>query len=162
VQLLTITVPIAGDGLDEANEKFTVGLGNPTNATSQRAVGTAIILDDDAPPSVSIDDVTVVEGNGSTVASFTVRLSAPSGLTTRGQFATSDGTALAGADYRAGTGSVTFAPGVTTRQVNVVLLTNGIAEPMETFFVTLSAPTLLTIDRAQATGTIVDDDGTPP
>lgn len=162
VQLLTIAVPIAGDTMDEPNEKFTVGLGNPVNAIFQRAVGTATIVDDDAPPSVSIDDVTVTEGNGSTIASFVVHLSAPSGFTTRVQFATSDGTALAGSDYRAGTGTVTFAPGVTTGQVNVVLLTNRIAEPTETFFVTLSAPTLLTIDRAQATGTIVDDDGSLP
>ena len=159
VQALTIAVPVAGDTMDEANEKFTVSLGNAANATIQRAVGTATIVDDDAPPSVSIEDVTVVEGNASTVASFVVRLSAPSGLTTRVQFATSDGTAIAGLDYRAGTGTVTFAPGATTGQVNVVLITNRVAEPTETFFVTLSAPTLLTIDRAQATGTIVDDDG---
>ena len=72
IQALTITVPVAGDTMDEANERFTVGLGNLTNATLQRAVGTATIIDDDAPPTVSIDDVTVVEGNGSTVASFTV------------------------------------------------------------------------------------------
>ena len=162
VQALTISVPVASDAMDEANEKFTVALANPTNATFQRAIGTANITDDDDVPTVSIDDVTVVEGNGSTTASFTVRLSAASGLTTRVRFATSNGTALAGSDYRSGSGTVTFAPGATTAQVNVVLMTNLIAEPTETFFVTLNTPTLLTIDRAQATGTILDDDGGVP
>jgi len=57
---------------------------------------------------------------------------------------------------------VTFTPGMTTAVVNVVLLNDTIVEPAETFYVNLSSPTLLVIGRAQAVGTIVDDDGSLP
>ena len=72
--------------LDEANETFTVELSSPANATIADGSGVATITDDDAPPTLSIDDVSVTEGNaGTTTATFTVTLSAASGQTRDGR-----------------------------------------------------------------------------
>src|SRR5258706_15991700 len=60
----TITVPITDDLLDELDETFTVNLAGPTNATIADGAGVGTILDDDATPSLSINDVTVNENAG--------------------------------------------------------------------------------------------------
>ena len=78
-----ITIPIAGDLLDEANETFTVNLTNaqpPATADITVATGIGTINDDDATPSLVINDVSMTEGNaGTSNATFGVSLSAPSG-----------------------------------------------------------------------------------
>ena len=64
-----------GDTLDEIDETFTVTLSDPTNATIADGIGLGTILDDDAPPALSVNDVTVTEGDAGTVdAVFTVTL----------------------------------------------------------------------------------------
>src|SRR5262249_38685471 len=73
-----IRIEIVGDTLDEVNETSLLRLSDPVNALLGRSQATGTILDDDPPPTVSISDASVVEGNtGFTSASFTVRLSAP-------------------------------------------------------------------------------------
>ena len=68
---------VNGDQLDEANETYFVNLSNPTNATISDGQGLGTITDDDPPPSLSVDDVTVTEGNAGEVnATFTVSLNA--------------------------------------------------------------------------------------
>ena len=75
--------------------------------------------DDVAPlPVVSIGNVTANEGNsGTTPFTFTVSLSAASTQTVTVAYATANGTATAGSDYTAASGTVTFAPGVTSQPV---------------------------------------------
>src|SRR6185436_6173530 len=73
----TITVPILNDALDEADETYTVNLSGASNATIADATGLGTIVDNDATPSLSIDDVSVNENAGT--ATFTVSLSAASG-----------------------------------------------------------------------------------
>ena len=58
----TIAVTVNGDVMDEANETFTVGLSNPANATIADGSGRATITDDDAAPTLSVDDVSVDRG----------------------------------------------------------------------------------------------------
>ena len=79
----TIDVPILPDALDEDNETYTVLLSSPTNATIGDGSGLGTITDDDPTPSLTIDNVSVAEGDaGSTTdATFTVSLSAASGRT---------------------------------------------------------------------------------
>ncbi len=62
----TVTVDVAGDTLDEFDETFTVDLSNPTRVAIADGSGAGTITDDDPPPTVSIDDVTVTEGDSGT------------------------------------------------------------------------------------------------
>ncbi|BCT93544.1 hypothetical protein LYSHEL_25680 [Lysobacter helvus] len=110
-------------------------------------------------PSLSIDDVSVSEGqSGTRTASFAVRLSAASTSTVTVSLATSNGTAQAGSDYVSASGSLSFAPGQTARSFDVVINGDLAREPDETFLVTLSNPVNATLLDAQATGRILTDD----
>src|SRR5206468_2632509 len=117
-----------------------------------------------APPTIAINDVTVTEGNGGTTnAIFSVTLSAASSQTITVDFATADDTAtVADNDYVAASGTVTFAPGVTSQPVTVTVNGDTKFESNETFFVNLSNPTGgATISDGQGQGTIVNDDTAP-
>ncbi|MEO8428176.1 MAG: Calx-beta domain-containing protein, partial [Verrucomicrobiota bacterium] len=111
-------------------------------------------------PSISIDDVTVIEGDfGTTNAEFTVRLSGPSSQVITVRYATIEDTAQEKSDYIGATGVLTFPPGVTAQ--NVVVQVNGDTEDEsdEQFFLTLSSPENASLARAQATASILDNDG---
>lgn len=111
------------------------------------------------PPAVSVGDATVTEGNtGTRTATFIVTLSGPSAQPVTVAYATANGTATAGGDYQARSGTLTFAPGETSKTITVPILGDRLAEPDETFFVNLSGATNATIADGQAVGTIVDDE----
>jgi len=110
-------------------------------------------------PSITINDVTVTEGNTATIsATFTVRLSTSYNQPVTVIYSTADGTAIAGSDYQAQSGMLTFAPAETTKIINVAVIGDRLAEPNETFSVNLSSPTNAAIADHQGQGTIVDDD----
>jgi hypothetical protein len=111
--------------------------------------------------SLSIADASVAETNTTTNATFTVTLGAASTNTVTASWATEPGTALAGTDYTTSSGTLTFAPGVTTQTLNVPVLGDTLDEANETFKVTLSNPVNAGISSATATGTISDDDPLP-
>lgn len=121
-------------------------------------------MNDDLPPALSINDMTVTEGNTSSVnAVFTVSLSPASGQTVTVNYATANGSATASttADYLAVSGTLPFAPGVTTQSITVVVRGDMLDEDNETFFVNLSSAANATIARSQGRGTINDNDPTP-
>jgi hypothetical protein len=150
---------VLGDVIDENNEAFSLQLSGAVNATITRSLGRATITDDDDPPSVTIADVTLTEGQSGTKSFvFTFTLSGPSALTTRVRYETADGSATAGGDYTTRTGEVVFSPGVTTMTVAIAVHGDTAVEANETFFVNLNTPTNLTIGDAQAVGTILNDD----
>ena len=92
-------------------------------------------------------------------AVFTVSLSGPSAGTVTVDFDTTGGTATAGSDYIAGTGTLTFEPGVTSRTIVIPTIDDTIVEADETFLVNLSDPTGgAIIGDGQGEGTIVDND----
>jgi hypothetical protein len=159
----TLTVAILNDTLDEPTETFLVNLSAPSNATLVDAQGVGAIQDDDAAPALAINNVTVTEGNsGTTNASFAVTLSAASGQPTTVSFATADGSAMVGQDYRAVSGTLVFPPGTTSRPITVGVLGDTVDERnQETFAVNLSAPINATLADAQGVGTIQDDDAPP-
>ena len=161
----TITVLVNGDTTVEPDETFFVNLSNPTNATIAKGQGIGVINNDDAPPppSLTINDVTVTEGNsGTTDATFTATLSSSSNQTVTVQYATADGTATAGSDYQASSGTLTFAPGQTSKTITVLVNGDTSIESDETFSVNLSNATNATIADAQGIGTISNDDVAPP
>ena len=159
----TLTVLVNGDTVVEPDETFFVNLSAPTNATIAVSQGVGTILNDDvAVPTLSINNVSVTEGNTGTVnAVFTVTLSASSAQTVTVNFATADGTATAGSDYVAASGTLTFNPGDTSKTLTVLVNGDTVVEPDETFFVNLSAPTNATIAVSQGVGTILNDDVAP-
>jgi photosystem II stability/assembly factor-like uncharacterized protein len=149
-----IPVQLIGDTLDENNETFFLTLSNAVNALNPPAVLVPII-DDDPLPQIVVSDVAVVEGPNAK-AVFSVALNVPSGRTVQVSFVTANGTATAGADYTPTSGTLFFAIGETLKQVEVPILTDGSAEPDETFFLNLTNPLRGTIADAQGVGTIVD------
>jgi hypothetical protein len=158
----TISVPVIGDTITEANETFTVNLATPTNATISDAQGVGTIVNDDLAvvlPQLSINDVSLTEGNsGTSNAVFTVKLSTPSTQTIKVNYATANGTAVAGSDYTATSNTLTFAPGQTSQTISVPVIGDTITEANETFTVNLSTPTNATIADAQGVATILDND----
>ncbi|MAT99948.1 MAG: hypothetical protein CL608_22640 [Anaerolineaceae bacterium] len=159
----TIAVPILGDLLDEVDETFVVTLTNPTRAYLAKGQAVGTILDNDPLPGLSINDVTVTEGDsGSQTASFGVTLSAPSSKTVQVSYATANGTAVVGADYTAVSGTLTFTPGQTSKTIPVTILNDAVAEETETFTISLSAPLNATLSTSQGIGTILDNDPLPP
>jgi Calx-beta domain/FG-GAP-like repeat len=111
------------------------------------------------PPGVSVSDVTVTEGNsGTRAATFTVTLSAAAAGPVTMAYATANGTATANGDYQAKAGTLTFAPGQTSKTITVLVNGDMTAEADETFLVNLSNATGATIVDSQGVGTIVDDD----
>src|SRR5256885_3243288 len=127
------------------------------------ATHTYTILDDDPLPSLSINNVTVTEGNtGTTNANFIVTLSPASSRTVTVNYATADGTANAPTDYVAiPTTTLTFNPGETTKSISVLVNGDTLDEGNETFTVTLSNPTNATLSTGTGTGTITNDDAPP-
>jgi hypothetical protein len=154
----TVTVNVTGDTAVEADETFTVSLAFPTNATIGTGVATGVILNDDY-PTVSVGNVTAFEGNsGATAFAFPVTLSAPAPFPVTVNYSTANGTATAGSDYTAATGSVTFSPGQTSKTVTVNVTGETAIENDETFTLTLSNPTNAILGTATGTGTIQNDD----
>jgi len=93
----------------------------------------------------------------SSLVAFTVSLASASAATTTVSYATADGTALAGRDYTATSGTLTFAPGETSKGILVPTLNDGGADPTRAFTVNLSNPVNGVVTRSQAIGTILDD-----
>ena len=159
----SFVVPIIDDALYEGNETFTVALSNPSAIASLGAISTATVTiqDNEVAPSLSINDVTQNEGNsGTSTYGFTVTLSgAPSAVAVTVGYATADGSAtVAGSDYVANGGTLTFAPGTTSQPVSVQVNGDTTIESNETFSVVLSGATNAGIGKATGTGTIVNDD----
>ncbi|MCZ8324668.1 MAG: putative Ig domain-containing protein [Sphingomonadaceae bacterium] len=155
----TFTVLINGDLLSEPNETFFVNVTNVVNAVVVDGQGVGTLNNDDPLPSLSINDVTVVEGNSGTVnAVFTVTLSAVSGQNVTVNYVTVDGTATQPADYTSTSGTLTFTPGQTTRTITVPVIGETVPEANDTFFVNLSGATNATISDNQGLGTITNDD----
>ena len=133
-------------------------LTNPTGATLSDAGGTGAIRNDDAVPALSVNDVTVTEGDSGAVnATFTVSLSALSGLPVTVSYATADGTAFAGSDYTATSATLTFVPGQTTQTVNVAVLGDLLSEADQSFALNLSGPISATLADAQGLATTATD-----
>jgi hypothetical protein len=126
-----------------------------------QAVGTIANDDSVVLPSLSIGDVTVTEGNGGTsLATFTVSLSAPSASAVSFDIASANNSAAAGSDYVAlALAGQVITAGNTSRTFNVTINGDTAVEANERLRVNLSAASGATIADAQAVGTLLNDDG---
>ena len=143
------------------NEAITITLPETTNCNAARAICTSderklshatseIVA---GPPAISVSDANVQEAEGA-VLEFSVTLSHLSSRTVTVAYATQDGTATAGSDYTAKTGTLTFNTGDTYQTVSVTVLTDQEEESQETLTLTLSNPSQATLDDATGAGAI--------
>lgn len=158
----TFNVTICSEATFEPDETFIATL---SGATGGATIGTpnpatVTIVNDDPAPSgtISVNDVRVLEGNtGGSNAVFTVTYSGANPATASVQYATANGTALAGVDYVSTSGTLNFSAG-TSLNVTVPLIGKTLKEANETFFLNLSSPVNATITDGQGVGIIVDED----
>jgi len=158
----TVEVLILGDVLRENDETFFLDLSNESNATVINRNGVATIIDDDRTPTVSINDVSLAEGDsGITSFDFTVSLSEVSGQTITVAYTTMNDTAIAGDDYASKSGVLTFAPGETTKTVTIDVNGDELNEGDDTFKVRLINPVNVNFSDDIGLGTILNDDPLP-
>ena len=118
--------------------------------------------------SMSIADTSINEGNsGTRNMPFTITLSSSASSTVSVDYSTADGTALAGSDYIATSGSINFMPGETSKTIMVSIKGDSDIEADETLILNLSNPSIAISGSTSATGTITNDDNqtggnTPP
>ena len=156
----TISIPILGDTLaGEGTETFQVNLSSPVNATIADAQAIGTIFDNEGPPAVIVTDASAAEGAG-TMSVSVLLTSATVGSVTM-DYATADGTAVAGADYTATTDSLTFTSGQTTKTVPLPIASDALNEDDETFTLSVSNLVGAGVTAATGTATIVDDDAEP-
>ena len=167
----TFTVDIIDDGDYEGDETINLTLSNPTPTAVGAALGdpaTAVltIVEDEPPPPGSLQfsepSYTVTE-NGVT-ATITVDRVGGSFGTVSVNYTSSDGTASAGSDYTAVSGSLSFADGVTSQAFTIDIIDDADYEGDETVNLALSDPTggASLGATTSAVLTIAEDEPTPP
>ena len=153
----TVTVTAAED--DDADDRR-VTLTHSASGAGYEDVAidavTVTVLDqiDPEQPSLSIADARGAEADGELV--FELTLSRAAGKAVSVRYETRDGTARAGEDYEAGTGTATVAVGEHGARIVVVLRIDPFREADETFEVMLTSADGARLDDASATGTIED------
>jgi hypothetical protein len=156
----TIAIPVYGDRLVENSETFSVRLTDPTNAFIADGSGVATIVDNE--PRISINNVSKSEGNGkkTTLYTFTVTLSAAYDQAVTMSYRTVDGTATTGdGDYIGKTGTLTFAPGETTKTITIEVKADNKRELNESFYLDLFGNSSnSTFTKFRGVGTIWNDD----
>jgi len=157
-----VTIPILDDGTSESLENFTVGLSSAVNASiAPPGTGTVTIIDDETPPTLAIAQTTVNEGAGT--ATISVTLTGASALTITVNYNTANIVAVAGVDFTATSGVLTYLPGETgVKTFTVPIINDLIDENDESFTVTLSNISAnASITQASASVIIVDNDLPP-
>ena len=169
----TVSVPVIDDTVEDTPETLTVKLSNANPPYNEEegewewgsqeagvliadavATGTIRNTEDQAePPAVSVSDASAAEGDS---VVFTVSLSATSSQQVTVDYATADGTATAGEDYTATSGTLTFNPGDTSKTISVPIIDDTVNDSGETFEMVLSNAVGAEIADSVATGTILN------
>ncbi|MCX6049042.1 MAG: Ig-like domain-containing protein [Chloroflexi bacterium] len=161
----TFQVPVANNGTNDGNKTVNLTL----SASSGASLGTPstallTIIDDEGPPTAqfSLTNYNFPENVAGGNATITVILNQPSATPITVDYATSNGTATAGTDYTAKTGTLTFLANVTSQSFTVAINNDTTFEPNETVNLTLSNPNPNTVQvLGPAVLTIVNDDLQP-
>jgi alpha-tubulin suppressor-like RCC1 family protein len=163
---VNVGIAIKGDVVVENTETFTVTLSGvtPSPTTLGRSVATGTIVNDDIASKISVANASELEGNPGTTSQmpFVISLDQPAPAAITVKYATTDGTATAGSDYTAKSGSVSIPAGTASVTVNVAIKGDAVVEGDEHFNFAVtsvtSGPGVLL--SPTAVGTIVDDDVT--
>ncbi|MBD1212027.1 MAG: sodium:calcium exchanger [Dolichospermum circinale Clear-D4] len=156
----TLTIDPTADTIVESNETVALTLATGTGyniGTTTAVIGT--ITNDDLLPNLNLSaNQTIVEGNTNTQnVTYTVTLSKTSTQTITVQYATANGTAIAGLDYTSTSGTLTFNPGVTSQVINIPILNDSLNEANETFTLNLTTATNATLGTAKTATTTITD-----
>jgi hypothetical protein len=131
-------------------------------ATHWNAAGSSFLSTSFSSPTLSVADAVATEGDtGTNPMTFTVTLSGTDARPVTIGFATADGSARAPGDYQATSGTLTFNPGEVSKTVTVAVKGDTLNESDETFSLILSSPANAVLGRAQAFGTIIDNEQSP-
>jgi uncharacterized delta-60 repeat protein len=155
-----ITITSGGTGINSGTISYSIAA-NPGSARTGTITveNQTFTITQAALPTLTINNVTLNEGNsGTTAFNFTVSLSAAFSQPVTVSFSTSNGTATAGEDYTATSGTLTFAAGEINKTLTVQVNGDTFAEGNETFTVNLSNANNAVIAVGQGTGTILNDD----
>ncbi|WMW79456.1 Calx-beta domain-containing protein [Undibacterium cyanobacteriorum] len=150
---LLVRVATVVDGILEGNETIGLTAATPHNTSPLSGTGT---IGDGVVPSLSLSGPTDINEAAGTVT-YTVTLSKTNVAPVTVNFSTANGTAIAGSDFAASTGTLTFAPGETTKTFTVAINNDAVFEGAENFQVNLSSPSNATIATGSVTTTIHDD-----
>lgn len=159
-----IKIPLLDNQIDQPDRTFVVSLTNAEKATISSGSATITITDDDAPPSISVSNLTVSESVTGSKATITVQMSGASSENVSVDYATVNGTAVAGAggDYLTTNGALTWNARETGAKTFAVTINiDNIDEPDENFLVVLSGVENATLSGSEATITISDDNDAP-
>ncbi|WP_203073610.1 Calx-beta domain-containing protein [Falsiroseomonas ponticola] len=153
-----VSIALVDNATREQAERFLLNLTGATGATIADGQGIATIEDDDI-ARLSVADARVTEGNAGTKAmTFTVTLSKAQDVVVSTRYQTVDGTAVAGSDYAARSGTVSFQPGETSKTIRIAITGDTVVEADESFLLRLTNPVRAAYTDAEATGTIVNND----
>ena len=163
----TIKVQIIGNKTFQKNRRFDMKIwldaANKSNAKVFGGIGKGQIVDDDPKPQLSASDVIVAEGqSGSTTAAVTVTLTGATALPASVDYVTVNSSAQAISDFAGASGTLTFAPGETSKTITLSIVGDTVAEATEQFFVTFSnnVDASLPSSSDKIRVTIIDDDST--
>jgi uncharacterized delta-60 repeat protein/uncharacterized repeat protein (TIGR01451 family) len=156
----TVTIPLAMDGQIEGSETFTFRLFNPqSGALGGQSNAVVTILDADRFGVLSLSQSEYFVGENEAPPIITVLRRDGSSGTVTVNYSTTPGTAVAGADYQATSGTLTFGPGELRKTFQVPIINNDEENSPRTFFVELSAATGATLGTiTSAAINIVDDE----
>ena len=154
----TIRVPVQADELYEGDEQFTLELfSNVYGVVAPHGVTT--IVDED--PLITANVPSVVEtDSGVTDVVVDLTLASASTQTVVVDYATADGTATAGADFQTATGTLTFLPGETTKQISISVYGDTTDELDETFWLEF-APVAEGVLEQDSISIVIEDDDDP-
>ena len=160
--LKTVRILLADGTGAELAEQMKLVLSVPSaNAVIGRPTAVGLVIDDDAAtgtPVVKVSDLVVDESAG--LATFYVTLDRPSAGLVSLSYSTTDGTATAGSDYVAASGTLAFSAGEMTKQVQVALLNDAVTERFEFFSLTLSNVSGAALPDNEAVAVVAASDGT--
>jgi hypothetical protein len=157
--LQVLNISVKGDTRYEESETFKVELSQPGNARLGNTEATAIIVNDDLPPFVRVQDAQATEQ--SQKALVRVDLTSPSSVAVIVKYETRNGTAKAPGDFSAATNAtLRFEPGETTKYITIPIVWDAVKESTEQFSVYIlsaenaSLASVLNILGARRTATV--------
>jgi hypothetical protein len=157
----TFNVTILNDAISEGAETVNLTLSSPGNATLGSPSTAVLTINDGPQPTVAFSSANYSVAENAGTATITVNLSGASAQTITVNYATSNGSATAGSDYTADSGTLTFNPGDTSKTFNVTSLDDAVYEGPETVNLALSSPYNTILGSPNTAVLTINDNETP-